>query len=297
MPAAPKSPPPSPNPVASPQKKFSWTLLFLILLFIIWILTAAGFIYLFFQNRELARRVTQTPSPQALPTPTPSPAPTGKESEITSIDSEWDLYTNYNFGFSLKVPKTTYHSFGACEFKEDENSYRPKLAPIPVKIFEAPDRVYLSTQYYYELTGETVVDGTHYYSACNQVQNSLAHLQDKEVFQQQSWEMVKADVSNDSDLEAFIQDNYGSGCKVGEKSQSTQDGVLDVRIDTGGYSDLEEARAHNCLINYMYLIKYAPAQKRAITWAIGQSYTFFKDVQHAAYDEEMIASFKIIDVN
>jgi hypothetical protein len=275
--------PSAPSPAMPPKKRVNWTLFLLIFLLALWILTAIGLGYLFLQNREL-RREFEMP-PQATPAFTPSPTPASKENEIVSVDDEWNLYMNYDLGFSMKIPKNIYHGFGACDWKEDENSYRPKLASVPVKVFEDTNNVFISTEYYYSLSGERIEEDIHYYSSCDKVENSLTRLRDKNVFQQQDWEIIGAEVANDTQLTKFIQDNYGAGCGLGEKKVSSQEGVFDIEI----------TRGESCPINYMYYLKYAPDKGRAITWVFGQAYNFYKDANHAAYDEDMVASFRMID--
>ena len=280
----------------TPPKKFNWLILLVVILVILWLITTAGLVYFIMQNRALIAKVdTETPvSKTTSASPSASPAGAGKKSESVSLDDTWNLYTNYDLGFSMKIPKNIYHSYGACEFKTDENSYRPKMALVPVKVVEQEDQVFVTTEYFYELGGEQVKDGTHYYSTCNKVDNSLAKLEDPKTFQEQLWKMIGKSVSTDQELEKFIQDNYGAGCKVGEKKTTSQEGVFDVAIDTGGYSSLEEASAHGCAINYQYYLKYAPTQKHAVTWVFGQSYKFFKTATYEQYDEEMVASFKML---
>ncbi len=292
--AAPEPPIDIPEPPVVPEPKGKGVSGLAIFLSVLLVLVIAGAAYLFYQNLKLREQVT-APTARVTPTPLPSEKPAKKESELTSLDNTWNLYTNHNLKFSMQIPKNIYHSFGSCNWVEVEKSYRPAMGLVPVATFELEDRVFISTTFFYQLGGETVKDGTHYYSECNKVDNSLPKLQDKNVFQQQDWEIIAAKVTNDTELENFIKGNYGTGCKVGEKKASTQEGVFDVLIDTGGAASLEEAEAHGCAINYMYYLKYSPQRSEAITWKFGQSYNFFKTATYDAYDEEMVKSFKFVD--
>ena len=209
-----------------------------------------------------------------------------KETELslTSLDQIWDLYTNNKYGFSIKVPKKMFHSYGLmCEWKTD--SYRPKTGLVPVKIFEDKS-IFITSEYFYELTGETVKDNKHYYSGCEKIINSIANLKDNRYYQQQSWELIIKDIYNDNELEKFIQERYGSGCQLGSKISSAQEGVYDIAIKKDG-KDFEES---NCPINYITVLKYYPEKNKVISWHRGQVYTFMGD--GGEYDQEMVDSFK-----
>ncbi|MFA7686111.1 MAG: hypothetical protein WCX95_04925 [Candidatus Gracilibacteria bacterium] len=213
----------------------------------------------------------------------------GSDSSLSSIDQTWNLYTNNKYGFSIKVPKKMYHSYGSMCTSVDD-SYRPKGGFVPVKIFEN-ENVYISSEYFYNLTGETVRNGISSYSGCEKVTNTLLVLEDKAYSQQLSWKFVVKDVANDSELNTFVKEQYGSGCEVGAKNISTQEGVYDVSIQ----ADLGDLGKDQCFLNYMTVLKYYPEKKEAISWDLGQSSTFAGDkFQQIVYDLEMVKSFKFI---
>lgn len=212
---------------------------------------------------------------------------TKTDSSLTSIDQTWNLYTNHKYGFSINVPKKMFHGSGSkCEWKTD--SYRPKGGIVPVKIFEG-ENIYISSEYFYELTGESERNDIHYYSRCDKVNNSFSYLRDDKYFQQQSWEFVIKNISSDSELENFIKERYGSGCKLSSKNPSSQSGIFDVSIQGDG-KDLEETK---CRLNYMTVLKYYPAKNKAVSWHLGQAATFVADESYQnVYDQEMVDSFK-----
>jgi hypothetical protein len=254
-------------------------------------------IYLIFQNINLSRKFATFQASQTQLN-SPSPVPSGKalkNNALVSIDSVWDLYTNNELGLSMKIPKNMYHGYGACQWNDSEKSYRPKLESVPVAVFELTDRVFISSKYFYELGGETVVNDTHFFSQCNKVDNSITKLQDKNSFQEQDWEIIKGNIQSEVGLDGFIKDNYGPGCKVGEKKPTTQNGIFDITIDNGGYSGPAEAATHGCLVNYIYVLKYSPERSKAFTWKLGMSTKFPKTANWDAYDTEMADSFKFID--
>jgi hypothetical protein len=283
------------QPETTPKKKKNWQLYLLIIIFIFWFITLAILIFLLLENARLKKEIVTPPSEEestseSLPTPTSRP-----ENALVSQDNTWDLYTNYLLGFSMLIPKIIYHYNGACDWKEAEKSYRPKMGQVPVKIFEEGDHAYISTEYFYELTGERIENDTHYYSGCEKVANSLAKLEDKDYFQQQKWKIVSAKIETDQELLKLIQENFGPGCKIGERKPTAQTDVFDMVIDNTSPTGEVGIDNQSCPINYIYYLKYSPSRARVITWVFGQAANFFKDAQHAPYDEEMAASFKMTD--
>ena len=255
---------------------------------------------------------TATPLPTATeiaaPTPTemPSPTPTSeaheekvvRDSEIVSLDETWNQYTNYQAGFTIKFPKTMVAFFGSCTWNQEQGSYRPEMALVPVKLFEDTDAVYIAPEYYYELAGErteTTADGgtRYFYDACNQITNALELLRDPEnrYAQAQMWKLVIKEVRDGAELEGFIKARYGSGCSLGEQMVSKQDGVYDVRI-LGDGKGLEETQ---CPLNFGTVVKYYPEGNTVIAWDTGQAYTFPADKTNTVtHDQEMVDSFEFI---
>ena len=106
---------------------------------------------------------------------------------------------------------------------------------------------------------------------------------------QNSWNLKMRLVKNDQELETFIHENYGQGCKIKGKTGTTQNGVYKVEILTDG-KDLDMS---TCVLNGAYSLFYNSNTNAAVTWGMGQSYSFSK--QGIKYDEEMLTSFKFID--
>ena len=269
-----------------------------ILLLVLLVLAISAIFYMFYQNIKMREELVSTVNDRVnkgLLTSSLSEETAKISSELKSIDDIWYLYTNHNLKFSMKIPKNIYHGYGSCEWGGTfDPSYRPVGAIVPVAIYELEDRVFISTSYYYELGGEVKKGYSANFLKCNKVDNSLSKLQDKNVFGEQKWEVKAAQVKTDADLEKFIKDNYGTGCKIGKKKASSQNGVFDVLIDNGGF-DLAQSIAHNCGINYMYYLKYSPQRHEAITWIFGQAYSFPKNAGEGAYDNDMVKSFRFVE--
>lgn len=220
--------------------------------------------------------------------------PTG--SKLISVDDAWNLYTNYDLGFSIKVPKLMAHGYGKmCSWEVD--SYRPVEGNVPTKIFEDLNnsQVYLSSEFFYTMGDEKIVDGLHYYGTCDKTVNSLDQLKDKDNFRQMYWKIqVAKDVKNQQELTQLIKDHYGTGCQIGEQKPSTQVGAYEVSI-LGDGKDLSESK---CPINYAYTIKYNPEKNIVVFWNMGQ-YVAFNIISEvngskiwSGYDTDMVDSFR-----
>lgn len=217
-----------------------------------------------------------------------------KESELKSLDNTWNLYTNYKLGFSLKVPKKSFNTYGGCEWttKDGDHSYRPKGAFVPVKVFEDDEQVIIATEYLYVLSGETKEDYKSFFSKCNKVTTTLTKLEDKDdtYFYSPSWHINIKEVKNDQELDKVIKDNYGSGCSIGNKKSSKQEGVFDVEIKGDG-KDLGSTK---CPVNFALEMKYYPAKNKLAFWNIGQAHNFYKADFKDGFDSEMSDSFKFL---
>jgi len=214
-----------------------------------------------------------------------------KASEITDLDDTWNQFTDHRLGFSIEFPKEMVTFRGSCTWNEEESSFRPELAPVPVQIFEDTDAVYIAAEQYYELAGERRDGGRAYYDECNLVTNSLELLQDPDGFKEPYWELVVKDIHSDAELDSFIKERYGAGCSAGEQVSSTQDGVYDVKIQGDG-KDLAESQ---CPMNYVTVVKYYPEGNKVVAWDRGQANSFVADVSYqVVYDQEMEDSFRFL---
>ena len=210
----------------------------------------------------------------------------------------WKTYTNETLGFSLKIPLVSETSSGSCVWSESDgdHSYRPKEGIVPLKIFEdlTNNTVYLSIEYFYELGGKTTEDSHTYFSQCDKVTNSLAELKSTDSAID-AWEIVGAEVANDTELTAFIKEQYGSGCSLGAKTETEQSGVFDVTVSSGEADSLDEQIVVDCELNYICVLKYYPSANKVISWGVGQSANFFSSYPYESLDNEIIDSFKFLE--
>jgi hypothetical protein len=236
----------------------------------------------------LALNWIQTNLIQKNSTKTSKAATAEQEEVIVNVDSIWEKYTNKKLGFSLNIPKTMIHSNGSCQWvSNNDHSYRPIEAAVPIKVFRGTGTVYISSEYYYKLTGETSEGSSHYFSGCQKIDNSVPLLKDTKNYYEQFWAIRTASVNNDAQLASYIKQIYGRGCSLGEKKISNQDGVYGVSINTDG-KPLETTA---CPINFAYQIKYYPAKNTVASWNTGQACTFRAE-NNVCRDEEVIKSFK-----
>lgn len=224
-------------------------------------------------------------------------SPTAAQSEITDIDGTWLRYTNHELGFSIDYPRSMINFLGSCKWNEEngDHSYRPDPTLVPAKIFEDGDTVYIGSEYFYVLGGETrgtsaEESGRSFFSECSRVDNSLELLRNPDHYQQM-WEIETRDIHSDEELEQFLKDRYGPSCSLGEKVPSPQQGVYDVKI-LGDGKDLETTE---CPLNFGTVVKYYPDGGKVVAWNIGQAVTFTPDISNSkAYDPIMVESFRFL---
>jgi len=208
-------------------------------------------------------------------------------SEVESLDGTWNLYTNHDLGFSMRIPKKIWHWHGSmCTW--DGDSYRPKGGIVPTKVFEG-DNVYISTEYFYKMGGEEADGFNTNFKTCEKTINSVAQIKNDDDYQQTKWTIYIRDIENDAELTEFIKERYGMGCQIGDRTLSDQEGVYDVTIEGDG-KPMEETE---CFLNYATRLKTYPEKKKAASWDLGQSVTFVADeMMSVGYDQEMSDSFR-----
>ena len=180
---------------------------------------------------------------------------------------------------------------GSCTWNEEEGSFRPVGALVPVTVFEDENSVFIAAEHNFELAGERQDGGATYYDECNLVNNSLELLRDLQGFEEPYWEITVEEVLDEVELESFIKERYGSGCSLGEQMPSLQDGVYDVKIDGDG-KGLEVTQ---CDKKIATVIKYYPAGNKVAVWDRGQYYQFPADGNYSVtYDQDMEDSFRFL---
>jgi len=221
----------------------------------------------------------------------------GPTGTLVALDDEMYLYTNPDLGFSIEMPQQMALPFGRCVFNSEQDSYRPAFADVPTAVFEQGDTVYLTFAYYGELQGPTqteLEDGGRRqdYSGCVPVSNTLDLVLDPDSHYKQHWAVQVVSVRDETELESFIQDRYGTGCAVGEMQAATQEGVYDVVIAGDGKHFTEST----CPINFRTVVKYDATRHKVAAWDLGQANTFAADWDYQIiYDHDMVDSFRFVD--
>jgi hypothetical protein len=239
----------------------------------------------------ILRTTAPLPDPVA---PTPDPLP----SQIIRLDETWYQYINDRFGFLINFPQAAISPYGVCAWVEEngDHSYRPEPAHVALKVFEDGNTTYIAREYYQLLTGETKEpsgDGAtrSFFSECRTIMNDLEALRNPDSSSQTAWRIVASDVHDDAELDAFLKSQYGSGCSLGEKVVSSQEGVYDIRIQGDG----KDLGGTQCPLNRVIVVKYYPAGSRVVTWDRGQAPTFAADTAYSRlYDQEMVNSFQFL---
>ncbi len=280
----PETPTQQPTAPATP-KKFSWKRIILVLIALLLIGGTAYAIWAY-QNDYFPFQKPTTPSvgdqTQEQEEEPKEPSESAKAPELKSLDETWNIYINYQLGFSIKVPKEVMLV-----------ADRPDWV-IPVKIFEDTESstVFISTEYRAEDTGETEEGYEYYYPKYDKVLNSLELIKDE--YQEEGycqspcWKIVVEDVVGDAGLTTLIEERLGSGFGLGEKKPSTQEGVYDVEIT------LPPGMVVSLGVS---IFKYSPTKNKVIYSNFWQADTFCNPLGSPAvcYDEEMSESPRFIE--
>jgi len=225
--------------------------------------------------------------------PIEEPEPEPPASELIPVDDTWNRYVNHALGFEMLVPTTMVLGHAGCYWNEadGDHSYRPQAGLVPVAIFEAGDRVYITHERYSVLTEETEEGGRHYYGGCEEREMSLELVQAGE-FPITSWEITSRHVESEEDLVAIVHDVYGEACGLGEIVPVEGTDYSRVGVASDGLP-MEETE---CFMNYMYYFYYHAGFERAVTWPFGQAYSFYSDVNYMEepYDMQMLESFDFL---
>lgn len=219
------------------------------------------------------------------------PAPI-TDTPMPSLDYDykiWNYYGNPQLGFSIQIPKEV-DGFYKCPAKE--------TIQVPVKVFEDNENgiVYVSQEYYYKTEWDSELQ--EFTGPCEKITYSLASLRSetKEDYAHKpflGWAILIKDIRDESELDKFIKENYGSGCRSGDEKSWGQDGVCEITV--GGWEEGMSLEDTPCPVNYSYKILYAPEKNKVMSVKLGQECTFWSNPDsksYQCYDEEMINSFK-----
>lgn len=248
------------NPNQNNPKK-NWLVYVLAVFSLLGFVSTTFFAYQYYQLKSK----TNDNQPQPISTPTASPT-TPRQNTTQSLDNIWNLYTNYKLGFSIKTPKVSEYYYGFCHWDKESDNVNDGKTIIPVKVYELDDSVYIDWEYYYKLIDSSNMNKV---SNCMKADVNLSELKDK----RHTWQIIVQKIGDESELTNFVKGRFGTACEIGEKTETNQNGVFDVRVKTDG-KDFETSQ---CILNYGYVLKYDTNNEKLYTWDIGQEVKFFDD--------------------
>ena len=233
------------------------------------------------ENKKEISNENETPA-----TPAPIPAP----------PEVWKTYASSELGFSIEYPAMVYGIY-RCSPK--------KPFYVPLKVFEDKESgiIYITEEYYYKAKYDSELN--EYTGPCEKIMNSLEYLKSQReitvdindgVSLKSNPFLTKVfvikDIKNDTELNKFIKDNYGSECFVKDKKLWRRDGIYEINIEGKDYT---KGINPNCPLNYVYKILYTPEKNRVMSVNLGQECQFGTDYNsgdYKCYDEKMIDSFQ-----
>ncbi len=246
------------QPIQKDKNIFKYLFFALLILFLGIIITLY---FVLVKKTNTVSEVTSTPTTVPVVTSTES-----RESTLTEIDDEWNLYTNYKYRFTLKTPKRALFT-NTCSTAD--------MIEEPVNFFENQDTIYFANQYFNEKIGDSCIK------------------QETKITNMNSWQISNlpiyvTKVSNDEEIEQFIKLKFGSGCSLGEKTQSGKNNIFNISI-LGDGKDLDETE---CPINYVIEPKYNYSKQELLIFIEGQACAFYKNTGYECYIEEIVNSLE-----
>lgn len=262
------------------------------LIIIVLLLAISGIVLCYFQGKK-----ETSPAPSISKEENKKEVPNENETPIPP-EEKWLTYTNDELGFSIKYPEMVY-GVSRCESK--------KQFYVPLKVFEDKENgiVYITEEYYYDAPYDGELN--KFTGPCEKIINSMESLNeqmtidDKIDFTKNPFltkVFVIKNIENDTEINKFIKDNYGSECIAESRNfWKQQTGVYEIKLNefkdaNGNDTDLGNAI---CPVNYVYKILYAPEKNKIMSIKLGQECSFTTDYNaenYKCYDEEMIDSFE-----
>jgi len=181
-------------------------------------------------------------------------------SNLTSLNNTWNLYTNYDLGFSIELPK---------ESTKQGPQAQNFLYPIEVIENTGKNYVYITNDPNATLSS---LEATTYAIP---------------------WKIEVAEVNNEAELLAFGANKYGETCTKIELEEGNQAEVYNVQLSGEGEN---EYGFPNCFINGITFLKYYPEANKAVTWGVGQDYVLYykSGDDFTPYDQDVADSFKFL---
>ncbi|MFA7676021.1 MAG: hypothetical protein WCY28_01250 [Candidatus Shapirobacteria bacterium] len=244
-----------------------------------------GFYYIL--NNKIAKlseeKTSEVVTTQENIQPTVKPT-INQESTLTSLNTNNNLYTN-KLGFSLTLPKII--SIPICQ--KNEGSYGlGGNEEVSLNLFEKGDTIYFAGEYFYNVTGgENTPEGNFIWTGCQKTTNTFEEI-NKGNFPSSRMKIYVTNIKDDSELEQFIKSKYGSGCQLGEKTQSTTTGTFDVKILSDG-KGLDESL---CPINFAIKTKYNQNKGKLVIFELGQACNFYNETNKNCDDLDIVNSLK-----
>jgi len=189
--------------------------------------------------------------------------------------SEWGTFNIIDLGFSIKTPK---EMMGPAECHDF--SSRTINGLLPYSVFTIDSSAYLAPEYFY------VKDG----GDCQRYETSASNIDKLELTYY--WKFDSAIVNNESEIDSFIKEKYGSGCSFVRNEGTGELNEYNVVFKGDG----KDLGVSDCPVNYMTVIKYSTSLNRIVAWNLGHG-CWLSSKGGEAECSEILNSFKFIITN
>ncbi len=241
---------------------------------------------------------------EIIVSPTEKEKPKEESPENVLPEVVWTKYISPNLGFSMDTPDKAHGNY---------RCHPRKIMEIPMMVFEDIENkvAYISQEYYYEAERDYELD--KYIGLCEKITCSLESLKEKyekEVLMQGlprifgpffGWVIIIKNIQNEDQLDKFIKENYGLGCRAGDKKfwrmYPYQEGVYDISVvgeSDDGNTTLGTTSCQASWIGRNKLL-YFPKKNKVMAVSLGSECTFQTNPEsppYQCYDEKMINSFR-----
>lgn len=248
----------------------------------------------------LGRQDAETSATDSATNPSEQPSPTTTANFSDGPAAGWKTYTNKEHGFSIAVPKTFVSDYGApC--KKEATSYRPNRGEVRTAVVQDGGSFAITEDVTYQLTGQHPGEGgVTDYSGCERTVTTVDTVRkyDAGGNSDEAYPMLAvlpvaiATARNDEEVTA----------KARAMTTVADARIAELKPNAGGWQDViltcgSDKDQYCAAFTYRYQLRYYQAQSKLVYISQGHTGKLQKPGPgdaYATYDDEVVASFKLL---